>query len=544
MSRRLLLAFAAVPAFVACGTTVPGADYTGVRTGGPAAAIGAGGVPAPVGATTTAAGSGPIGAALPTQATAGVLPGLGPAPSATGGAGTLAKPSSLPAGPTTGPSAARRPTTSAPLPVGVTATAINVGFTYDPGANQALAAVGGAALAGADVKQMFQAVIDDINAHGGIVGKQISPVVDTVSDNGQSQAQADDEACSYFTQDHRTYAVFILPGDEEGRRCLERNGATALVNETLSTTTEGDFARHPSYVEPGTLAYDRALVTLSGSLARQGWYGGWNTRTGSSMPGGAPVLGVVYEDDGAEGGSMKSAVTSRLLPALAAAGHPVDPANVVSVTAINSSADYSAFTTQASTAALKLASNGVTHVILADHAGGLMEFMVAAADKQGYFPRYGFTTQAGPQANLDAGLVSAKDLAGSMGIGWFPNLDLPAAANPPNGPYSTAATKHCLAVLAAKGITFANANASSQGLGVCDDLYTLKQVLEAGGPELTTASWSRGIAALGNRLTSAVSLAQTIAPDHRDTADGVRDYDFDASCRCMAYVGSTYAPAS
>src|SRR5205085_2589904 len=109
----------------------------------------------------------------------------------------------------------------------------------------------------------------------------------------------------------------------------------------------------------------------------------------------------------------------------------------------------------------KFRQDGVTHVILRDERGLLTLLFLNNAQSQHYFPRYGFTTQNGPQTLADPGDIPKQQLRGSMGIGWSPQLDITPAQNTDEGPYSNAARRRCIALYKAHGITFADTNAEA-----------------------------------------------------------------------------------
>ena len=80
----------------------------------------------------------------------------------------------------------------------------------------------------------------------------------------------------------------------------------------------------PGQLDVTSLTWDALFSVLPSGLGKQGWYGGWNTATGA--PGATPAkLGVLTVDSV----GLRRAVDKVLLPAFAAAGHPVDDENVI-----------------------------------------------------------------------------------------------------------------------------------------------------------------------------------------------------------------------
>lgn len=468
-----------------------------------------------------------------TGGASGTQPG---AVTSTGTTGSL--PSGGQVGGTTNASSSGAPA----APVGVTATAINVGIPYNPSANQQLASLGFSALAGGDVKQYFSIVINDQNKHGGILGHQINPIYDTISnDPNKTQAQGDQEECSYFTEDHKVYATFLAGTDDTSRRCLTNGHVSVMLTENLTTSTAAVFQRYPNYIEMSTLDYDHTADPWVASLVRQHYFDGWDPTTGAAVKGKPAKIGIITSD---EPGIRRSTQQS-LLPALARAGHPVDPDLVAYITFPQTTNDDATAINDVQNAELKFFQSGVTHVIINDYAAGFTAFFTRDADSQHYHPRYGLSSQSGAQTLYSSGVIPKGQLNGAIGLGWDPALDLQASDNPDNGPYSNDTRRACLALFQKNGVTFGGSpTAEAQALAICDMVWGLRAILTAAGAPLTTNTYAVGVQRVGRSFTAATTLGSFLTPDHRAAVGAAADWSYASSCDCMRYVSRPYQVGS
>lgn len=88
----------------------------------------------------------------------------------------------------------------------------------------------------------------------------------------------------------------------------------------------------------------------------------------------------------------------------------------------------------------------------------------------------------------------------------MPSLDLTASMNTDNGPYSSAARRHCVAVMKAGGQSFPSTTAEANALVTCDVFYDLKHIIEAipAGTVINQATWTRSpLAGIGSTTASA-----------------------------------------
>lgn len=114
---------------------------------------------------------------------------------------------------------------------GVTAETITIGYSYLD--FEALKELGLTAAGWGDQEASFQAVVDDINAGGGIFGRTIEVVYEPYSPLGTEAAEA---VCLRLTEDNEVFAVlggFVGPA-EPANTCIVGRGGTALVGGVQS----------------------------------------------------------------------------------------------------------------------------------------------------------------------------------------------------------------------------------------------------------------------------------------------------------------------
>ena len=516
---RIALASAAVTALLAagCGTTVSGVQArnadagTSTLTAPNGASTGDSGLTAPGGTSSTSVGGSTAGVPGVTAATA---------PGST---------SSVPGG--TVPAGSTPQVGNAP---GVTDKTISVGINYTTNADAANAAIGASGITSGDEKADAQAVIDDINAHGGAAGRKLVPVWHaTDAQSQQTKATQDQEMCTDFTQDHHVFAVTALGYTDNFLSCLTKASVLDVFSGDLINADQAYFRQFPYYIDAGTISQDRADAALVRSLVRQNYFTGWNSTTGQAGPN--PVkIGVL----GVDVPEWTRPLKSVLLPALRAAGHPVSSADVRMIYNPGSTTEDSITLRDIANAALKFRQDGVTHVILLDTGGQLLTFFGKDAQSQHYYPRYGVHSGSGVQGIYDAGLVSNEQLNGMVGLAWNPGLDLSASAA---DKYQNASTKHCLQVMKQRtGQTYTSTNAASLALSYCDELYLLADAINRAGAVINLQTVMTAIEAIHFSFQPAGLASAYFGPGRHDAVETGWDQKWDTSCKCNKYVTAPY----
>jgi hypothetical protein len=493
---------------VACGSTVQG-TATGQRAAGELGGTGTQGGTA-LADGTQAAGAGVAGA----NGSAG-------GPAASGGAAARTTAGG-------GAFAGSKPNVSGP---GVTDKEVYIGLIHDVNAGAANKAAGVGAITSGNDQANTQAIIDDINKHGGVGGRRLVPVyADFDSTSSQTLDSQYGAVCQHFTQDNpRVFAVSGGGDNESYRKCLSNAGVT-MISSSLPSVGQATLARYPGFFEQGYPNVDRLAAYEVTPLVEQHYFTPWNNVTGQPAPTGAVKVGILTYNDIV----FSSAVDHFLVPALRHLGYePV----VEKVAPITTYSDYGAQGAAVKSAQLSFASNGVTHVIMFESNGGLSTLFMPTARSQGYFPRYGESTASAAEALLEAHAADPSQMNGAVGFGWVPSLDLRGSDNPATGPYSNANRRYCLDVMRAHGITFDSGNAEGIALNSCSNLYLLKQVLDK-TPSLINVSRFISIAeSLGSSYQRAGAVGMEFGPNRHDPSNKAYHWHFVAGCSCMQYEG-------
>jgi hypothetical protein len=514
-NRRIAIGTAAIAlAAAGCGTTVANTAASG--TGSPAAD----GLSVP---TAAAVPGGPAGTTT-TGTTS--IPGTA---GGTTGSGLAGPTTTAPAGQARGTEGVPAPGASAP---GVTATKIYVGMVWAKNQDAVNKAAGAGGIAIGDTKADANAIIDDINKHGGIAGRTVVPVwqsVDTASAQTIDTQLA--AACDHFAHDERVFAVV---GAERAsyRACLANNGIVQL-DEGLPDIGDSEFTKYPTLVELGYPRLSRVAKATLQALPAQNYFSPWNTATGSPAAAGRAKVGILTVVSPA----FDTVVDQILIPGLKQLGY--DPGD--DVARIGVAANASDITNQAAAnqaAELKFAQDRVTHVVVFESNGGNSLLFMNQAESQHYRPRYGVNSGSGLQTLLEAGDIQPAQARGAVGFGWIPAYDLPARMNPDNGKYSNAERRNCVAIFKRHGITFSNPNAEYAALLYCATLHLLRAALDTTPKVITPGTFVAAIDGVHAGYDAPAALGTYLGPGRHDaTSKGYYWHWFD-SCRCLHYAGT------
>ena len=418
---------------------------------------------------------------------------------------------------------------------GVSATKINIGVWYMTNADAVNKAYGFGGLDTGDERAYAQAVINDINKHGGLAGRMLNPIwYASNAEDTSPNASQDSAECAAYTQDNHTFAVYALGNTNDFTACVTKSAIQVSGGE-LSRWDEQDFARYPYLVDVDTLDMDSQMAALVPMLVKQKYFSGWDINLGQPSSTAKPKVGVVAFDDPA----WSHALNHVLLPALRSAGYPVDPADVYSILSPQSEADQGPAVAQVQNAELHMRSDGVTHVILMDSNGGLTQIYSTAAYGQHYYPRYSLTSASGAEQLLAGGDLQPAEMNGSMGLGWEPTLDLPETETGDKSVWSTPARQHCIAVMHAAGQTFPSTNGETIALGYCESLYFIQRVIDDIAPNITRENFMADVDRLGSGFPAATVQKTYFAPGHHDSVILGYDMRYYANCTCIGYASKT-----
>ena len=495
----------------ACGTTVPAGSGQATLSQGdgltaPTGAVAADGTPLAPGDVAPGNASAGGGAATGSGTASG--PG-GPAAVAAPQAGGASAPAAVVKGAKTGR--------------GFTETTIRLGVAT---ANDANAFAGSFGLSGysGDPNRWFDAVVDDINAKGGLLGRKIELVKHDYSTAEllNDAARANQRACTTWTQDKPVFAVllaaFIVEDTLLG--CLAK-AQTPLVYPGAGLDYPlhyaQTYAKNPLFFNLAQMVGERFDRLSIGRLAARGFFTPWDTRAG--RPGTAaanPVkVGILGFDD--PDGVVQEASRKR---ELAKHGHGVGPQQ-----SIRCPRALTAKIQCMQAAVLRMASSGVTHIIGTD-----LIFM-QNAQSQGYRPRYFIAVQA----SLYASQNGADQLNGAMGQGYVPIYDV-AVQDSPGDPSPAAAA--CRALMKSAGQAASDGNTLALQYSVCEEFTFTKAALEKAGA-LSAEALRVGMEGLGSSVPSALTFKTFLSPQEHTSAAVLRDLEYRSDIGRFVYTSTT-----
>jgi ABC-type branched-subunit amino acid transport system substrate-binding protein len=188
---------------------------------------------------------------------------------------------------------------------GLTDDTIKVGFI---GADFGALAQAGLAPDLGDQAKIVQSVVDEINADGGIGGRQVEVKVTLI--DGTAGPEAGQAACLEMTQDFGAFAVIVAPAvGRDVARCA------AVTNETLSLGATGfDQALYDEA--------DGRLFTLGSdtSMSTDRQYAGWAQIMDEQGMLDGKTIGVITAEQSPE---FVAAAEDGLIPELESLGHEV-----------------------------------------------------------------------------------------------------------------------------------------------------------------------------------------------------------------------------
>lgn len=475
------------------GVPVPGTAGTeGLGTGAPGATGGVGSVPGSVGGGTTGAGSGT------SSGSAG-----GPA-----GAGT-----------TTGSGSAADPAAAGAVGPGITADKIHLGIAYFPDAAAGNAALGAAGANAGDQRDYYDAVIDDVNSRGGVLGRKLVPIYHEYR-SGEPIDPQHEAACQRWTKDNKVFAILF-----RGRilqECAQKAGALITSGDGEAGPT---FERVPNLVDPGAVRLERlGQATVSG-LHREKYFDktpDWPTGK----------IGVITWQDP----SYEYGVKQGYLPALQKLGLKSDMERYVVVSQqVGSAADSSS---AVSSAVLAFRTAGIDHVLIQDGAagvfglGGLTLLFLNNAKSQNYFPRYGFNANNVPGFSI----YPQDQQRGMLAVDFSDYMPSQDEGIPPNP-----ARERCHQVLKKGGVTPSDQVTYATAAGACDGVWFVETLLKkASRPTLQGVLQAAG--SLGTSYQSPLVYGTLLDGSRRDGGHLARNARYDEGCSCMRFTSKPYAP--
>jgi ABC-type branched-subunit amino acid transport system substrate-binding protein len=364
-----------------------------------------------------------------------------------------------------------------------------------------------------DTRAQAKAVIDDINRHGGLLGRRIVPVFHDVDlqQANTDPAGAQQAACADFTEDHHVAAVISAVATlnyPNFQKCLAKHHVAEFITDA-ARHYRSQFEQYQVFA-PGVVSAERMIPMLVPRVRAQGYFGGWDTIGG--QPGSAPIkVGLLYTTSDAP-------LVQLYRTALARNGLKL-------ADSFELSDDINTYTSQIPNAVLRFRNNGITHVF----TNGNIFFFGPAAEQQHYRPRYGVSIW--DSLPLSVQTVPSAQFAGALGIGYVPMAEVDAAKDP--GDVSPAQAQ-CRRVMQQAGQDTSSRPAFWIMGFFCDAFYLLQAAADS-GRSVTPTGLQRGMDAVGTTRPSAITFRAHYGPGLHDGASAVRDLAYDSACSCFSY---------
>jgi len=401
---------------------------------------------------------------------------------------------------------------AAAVPGASCAQVVKIGVSYSSDEGAAFAAVGhpdnatGFTTYAQTLKQGYQIAVDRLNRNGGLAGCKVVLGFHDFSAFAAGGASGESQKeCTDFAEDQHVFAVVPgIGGVLENNvliECLAQHHVPVLWNGINYTPSAADYSKHRGYLyQAAGLTIDRLRPAIP-ALARADYFGA-----------GAKV-GILVADNGT--GNNERLVRDLWKPELAAMHIPVSQFSYKQIDGFQQAGGTSS---QFASAVLQFKNAGVNHVLFTPDGGDGLTFFTAAAESQGYRPRYALTTGSTPAGMSDATSDHAK---GAMAVSWqvddLLNLNAPPSSFP--------------AVPANSGRTQCNQTygsfAAAHGSPVasfypwCDALALLQTVGRA--KVVSVAALLSGVESLSTTFEPANAWAPArFGPGHYDGAAAVR----------------------
>lgn len=388
---------------------------------------------------------------------------------------------------------------------GITANQVRIGFSYNAfGPGNATAAPGHStnpAVTG------VTALVDYLNANGGIAGRQIVPVWHRYQLDSSTPDTEDQALCTDFTQDRPVF-ISTAGNTKLTEQCFADAGIPQVV--IAADASQSTFDDDPYLVSTPQLNLTRTVDAEVQVLSSRG------TLTPRAK------IGLLAFDSP----ENNAAVQDGLKPALDE--HGMSLAKEVYITKPTTPSEVADTLAQVSNSVLKFRSAGVDWVIF---LGASPQFMIDA-EKQQYRPNYVLSTWDYP-ADLVSNGVPKAQLAQIVGIGWSPLIDV----SHQTGAAAPGQVK-CLDIMSGQHVTAKSADDQATLVRICDQLFLIKQAMESAAKPISGDTVTTALEQLGTTFQPASTWQVDYREGQRDGVSAVRYLHYVSGCACFEYDGN------
>lgn len=378
-----------------------------------------------------------------------------------------------------------------------------------------------------DFKAVANALIADLNRHGGLGGHRVTPVVIVQSFNADESAaqiaSTEQAQCQALTEDYHVAAVLVADTEALALDCFAQHHTPTFVRSMASLVgTSRLQALAPWIIPDDTPDLDTEARLMVASFARENFID--------------KHIGILANSSA----DSQWAVQHVLIPDLEAHGAAVQPRDVY-YTIIDAQHAPQA----AANAALKWKADGVDRVILFGSGLIAWNFVANTNESQDFHPAYGLSSTESPQFGLDATPDVAPpvplDQRHVVSAGFFPVFDVHDDDYP-----MRPIERHCLAVVNhALGTNYRHRNVGTGGgiIMMCRQFQLMQQVFAPlTGKPFQAADLYDVWQSLGSSYRPQDIPRTYFAPGKPDGLATYRTVVYNTGCQCMRY-DSPWLPA-
>jgi ABC-type branched-subunit amino acid transport system substrate-binding protein len=353
-----------------------------------------------------------------------------------------------------------------------------------------------------------QSYIDDLNAHGGVLGRKIDPVYKSYCPIQPSVAL---DTCTSFTQDAKVFAVVgvFAPTSPDAQLCLSRDNQTILIGHELHQSTIAQAP--PGLLLTPDITAERRINVMANLTKKEGTLAG-------------KKVAILTDQD------TKVAADTVIKPALDSAGVAQGSTGVLTI----SGTDTSAAQGQLDSFIEKWKGEGVSALFLAGLNVSAKQFVEKIKTAM---PDVLLLTDGESGAKSAAqGEVTGKKTPNPY-EGIITAVGLTASET-----WKLPTSQHCAQVYkAASGVTVLGPDEVKAGpdgktdetyqaiLDFCQELDMFKQIAEKAGPDLTNTTWTNAVDNFGKIALVTASPYGSLHKGKYDVDDGFRLASFDST---------------
>ncbi|WP_207926150.1 ABC transporter substrate-binding protein [Actinocrispum wychmicini] len=401
-----------------------------------------------------------------------------------------------------------KPTTDGPIEIGMLVT--------DTRAEVARNGVGTVS----PYRDEAHAMVDKVNAGGGVKGRQIKVVDDVIDFSAPNHDTAFEAVCQRFTKDNNVQAV-VYDGviyNDSFNSCLTKAGVPLLyMGQTGSTVGDAKaFKDNPGLIAVNAVSVTRRVETIMNKAIAAKY-----------LPRGSKI-GVLVEDCPYN----ERAYNETLKPIADRGGIELVKGEVKCA---HGYADNGPTLALIQSFALKFKSQNVDSVMLLTlYENGIIYYFAQGAHAQNWSPQY---LLFHPQASsAQMAIIPPEQLTNMRGFGGFPIMDV---TEPPAPSAAQAAVRDtCMADARAAGLSVQKIIDEITVYQTCDAVRLLQQGLTNSGGLGGTEKLVAGIEQIGTGFVSALTVdgATKFGPGRHDGMELTAVSSFDSGCKCFKYT--------